>query len=166
MGASATRVSWTGVALVFSACAGFWLVLSGRATPLGLTLGALAAALVALYNRDEDVLSAAVRVAPRFATYLPWLLKEIAVANLQVVRLVLDPRLPIDPVVVRLEAPFGGDLALTTLGNSITLTPGTVTLDVTGRELTVHALTRESAAALVEGAMSRRIAAVFDETAA
>lgn len=57
------------------------------------------------------------------------------VANVQVARLVLDPRLPIDPVVVRYEAPFSGDLAITTLGNSITLTPGTVTLDVAGRAL-------------------------------
>jgi multicomponent Na+:H+ antiporter subunit E len=155
----------TAVVLVFVTCFVFWLLLSGQMTALSLSLGAASAALVALANRGEEALSSMLRAAPRFALYLPWLLKEIVIANLQVARLVLHPRLPIDPVVVRYDAGLGGDLALTTLANSITLTPGTVTLDAEGRTLIVHALTREGAAALREGSMARRVGRVFGERA-
>jgi multicomponent Na+:H+ antiporter subunit E len=108
------------------------------------------------------MVSLAVRVAPRFLAYVPWLLKEIVVANIQVARLVLDPRLPIDPVVVRFNTRLSTDLARTTFANSITLTPGPVTLDVEGSELVVHALTT-AMADLAGGTMERRIAGVFDE---
>ena len=151
------------VALVFAACFAFWVLLSGHLEPLSLVLGAISSALVAAANRGEEALSPMLRAAPRFSLYLLWLLKEIVVANLQVARLVLHPRLPIDPVVVRYDAPPGGDLALTTLANSITLTPGTVTLDVDGRTLIVHALTRQSADGVLAGGMARRVARVFGE---
>jgi multicomponent Na+:H+ antiporter subunit E len=149
----------TAGAAVFGVCLAFWLLLSGHLTPLLLGLGVVSALVVTWLTRSLEAVSEALRVAPRFTlSYLPWLLKEIVVANLQVVRIILDPRLPIDPVLVRLRAPFRGELALTTLGNSITLTPGTVTLDVEGEELLVHALTRASAASLLDGAMAARVA--------
>lgn len=148
--------------LVFSVCFAFWLALSGSLAPLPLTLGVVSSAVVAWANRDLELVSRAVRVSPRLVTYVPWLLKEIAVANIQVARLVLDPRLPIDPVVVRFDTRLSTDLARTTFANSITLTPGTVTLDSEGSELVVHALTR-GMADLAGGTMERRIAAVFGE---
>ncbi len=152
-------------ALTFAVCAVFWLLLTDHRTPLSLGLGAAAALLVAWANADAGPLRAAIRVAPRLLAYLPWLLKEIAVANLQVVRVVLDPRLPIDPVVVRLPTSLASDEALATLGNSITLTPGTVTLDVDGSTLVVHALTADGARSLQAGDMVRRVARVFGEIA-
>jgi multicomponent Na+:H+ antiporter subunit E len=148
--------------LVFSVCFAFWLALSGSLAPLPLTLGVVSSAAVAWANRDLEMVSLAVRVSPRFLAYIPWLLKEIVVANLQVARLVLDPRLPIDPVIVRFETRLATDLGRTTFANSITLTPGTVTLDVEGSEFVVHALT-SGMSGLAGGAMERRIAAVFDE---
>jgi multicomponent Na+:H+ antiporter subunit E len=148
--------------LVFSVCFAFWLALSGSLAPLPLVLGVASSAVVAWANRDLEMVSLAVRVAPRFLAYVPWLLKEIVVANIQVARLVLDPRLPIDPVVVRFNTRLSTDLARTTFANSITLTPGTVTLDVEGSELVVHALTT-AMADLAGGTMERRIAGVFDE---
>lgn len=151
---------------VFAVCFGFWFLLTDRYTLQSFVFAAAAAAAVALANRDLLVLSAALPALPRVLLYLPWLLKEIIVANLQVVRLVLDPRLPIDPIVVRFEPPLTSDLALTTLGNSITLTPGTVTLDVEGRTLVVHALTRAGAEAVLEGAMARRVGKVFGDPGA
>lgn len=148
--------------LVFCVCFAFWLALSGSVAPLHLALGALSSAAVAWVNRDLEMVSVATRIAPRFLVYLPWLLKEIVVANIQVTRLVLDPRLPVDPVLVRFDTTLSGDLARTTFANSITLTPGTVTLDVEGPEFVVHAVTR-AMADLAGGAMERRIAAVFEE---
>jgi multicomponent Na+:H+ antiporter subunit E len=148
--------------VVFLVCFAFWLALSGSTAPLSLALGALSSAAVAWANRDLELVSLVVRVAPGFLAYLPWLLKEIAVAGIQVARLVLDPRLPVDPVVVRFDTTLAGDLARTTFANSITLTPGTVTLDVDGPTFVVHALTR-GMADLPGGAMERRITAVFQD---
>lgn len=149
--------------LVFIACLLFWLVLSGHFGTLEIALGVVAAALVAVTNRDIDMLGPMLRVTPRFLAYLPWLMKEIVLANWQVMKIVLDPRLPIDPVVGRFEAPLASELALTTLGNSITLTPGTITVDVDGRELVVHSLMGREAIAGCEGPMARRVARVFGE---
>jgi multicomponent Na+:H+ antiporter subunit E len=148
-------------AALAAALLAFWLVLSDQRTPLALALGAISAALVAFLNRDVAVVTETLRALPRLAGYVPWLLGEIVRANLDVARVILHPALPIDPVVVRVPAPRGGDLAVTVLGNSITLTPGTMTLDHDGPELVVHALTRRSAADLAGGAMTRRVERLF-----
>jgi multicomponent Na+:H+ antiporter subunit E len=149
-------------ALVFAVCFALWLVLSGHPTPLHLVQGVLAAALVAYLNHDLEVLNASVRSSPRFLAYIPWLLKEIVVANVQVVRVVLDPRLPVDPVVVRFKTRLTSDLAVTAFANSITLTPGTVTVDVEEREFVVHALTPQTPAGFA--GMERRVADAFGES--
>ncbi len=153
-------------ALVFSACLVLWLLLSGHASPLDLAMGVAASAFVAFANRDLEGVSEMLRWAPRLLAYLPWLLKEIWIANLQVVRLVLDPALPVDPVVVRLRTRLSSDFARTALGNSITLTPGTITLDVDGDEFVVHALTRAGGADVVAGGMARRVGRMFGDPGA
>lgn len=149
--------------LVFAVCFVFWLLLSGHYSPFYIALGALSAAAVALVNRGDEAVSDMLRAFPRLAVYVPWLIKEIVVANIQVARIILHPRLPIDPVVLRFRPPLSGDLAQTLLGNSITLTPGTITLDVEDDEFVVHALTARAGADLVEGPMAARVRAVFPE---
>ena len=151
--------------LVFVVCVGFWLVLSGHYTPLYIGLGVVAAAFVAWLNRQDEIVSDVVRALPGLARYTPWLLWQIVQSNLQVTRLVLDPRLPIDPVVVRIRTAMRGDLAVATFANSITLTPGTVTVDIDGDELVVHALTPESAAGAAGGEMARRVARAYGKAA-
>jgi multicomponent Na+:H+ antiporter subunit E len=140
---------------------GFWLLLSGHYEPFYLALGALSSLAVAVTTRDLELATTALRVVPGFLAYLPWLLVQIVKANIEVVRVVLDPRLPADPVVVRVTTPLRSPLGITTLGNSITLTPGTITLDVEGQELVVHALTRAGAGGVQSGAMDARIARIF-----
>lgn len=146
---------------IFLACLAFWLALSGHWDVVHLGLGAAAATFVSLLNRREAALTGMVRRLPWLIVYAAWLLVEIVRANLHVARVVLDPRLPVDPVVVRVAMPVTDDLVVTTYANSITLTPGTVTLDVEEGELIVHALTPAMAAAVVSGDMARRIARVF-----
>lgn len=148
---------------VFVVCLGFWLLLSGHYSPLSVALGVVSAGLVAWVNRGEEALSGMMRSLPGLLAYLPWLLGQIVVSNLEVARLVLDPRLPIDPVVIRFKPPPSSDLAATVLANSITLTPGTVTLEIADGEFVVHALTAAAGAALVEGPMARRVARAFGE---
>jgi multicomponent Na+:H+ antiporter subunit E len=153
-------------ALVFAASFVFWFLLAGHFAPIDIAMAILGSALVARVNRDQERLSGVFRQAGPLLLYAPWLAREIWRANLQVLRIVLHPRLPIDPVVVRLRTSFTSQLATTTLANSITLTPGTVTLDVEGDELVVHALTAAAAVDLLAGGMARRVGAVFGDPGA
>lgn len=143
----------------------FWFVLSGSTAPLTLALGAASAFAVAWSNRDLELVTDALRYSGRVVAYLPWLLKEIVVSAIQVMRIVLDPRLPVDPVLVRVVTGLQSDLARTTFANSVTLTPGTFTVDAENGEFVIHALTRAGAAGLVgeEAEMVRRVAHVFRE---
>jgi len=158
-------------AIIFLISLGFWLVFSGQLDALHLGAGVLSAALVAVLARDLAGIGTRLdtrgRRIPvftfsvhwgRFAVYLIWLLGQVIVANLQVAFIVLHPRLPISPTVVRFRTRLPGDLGRTTLGNSITLTPGTITLDVEGDRLVIHALTRASAQQVLTRAMERRVA--------
>jgi len=151
--------------LLFVVCVLFWLVLSGHYTPLYIGLGLVSAAVVTWLNRRDEIVSHVVRALPGLVRYTPWLLWQIVQSNLQVARLVLDPFLPIDPVVVRVRTGMRQDLAVATLANSITLTPGTVTVDLVDGELVIHALTPATAAAVAEGEMARRVARVYGEAA-
>ena len=151
--------------VVFLACFILWLALSGSTALLHVFLGAAAAALVTWMNRGDELLSEWLWRLPGMLRYAPWLFTEIVKANLQVARLVLDPRLPIDPVIVTFDSVLTSPLARTTFANSITLTPGTITLDVDGSSFTVHAVT-EAMSDLSGSAMERRVAAVFGEPAA
>jgi multicomponent Na+:H+ antiporter subunit E len=150
--------------LVFLGCFGLWLVLSGHPTPLHLAQGLIASAFVAYFNRDVEAISSAMRSVPRFLGYLPWLLKEILVANVQVVRIVIDPSLPTNPVLLRVPTRLSSDLAVTTFANSITLTPGTITVDVADGALLVHSLTAQKPEAFA--GMEHRVAEVFGDTVA
>ncbi len=145
----------------------FWFMLSGSTAPLTLSLGVLSALLVAWWNRELELVSDALRWAPRFIAYLPWLLKEIWLSALGVMKVVLDPSLPADPTVVRISTGLRGGLARTTFANSITLTPGTITIDVEDGVFLVHAITRDGAAGLEaeDCEMLRRVAALFGERA-
>jgi multicomponent Na+:H+ antiporter subunit E len=140
-----------------------WLLWSGLYKPLLLGLGAFSCLLVVylvrrmdLVDRDVFPLHAGIGIVG----YWGWLLKEIVKSNFDVARIVLSPRLPISPTLVELDAKPTTDAGRVLLGNSITLTPGTVTLDIYADRLLVHALTKEGAAALEEGEMNRRVASL------
>ncbi|MBI2878653.1 MAG: Na+/H+ antiporter subunit E [Candidatus Rokubacteria bacterium] len=154
----------------------FWLLLSGRLDAEHIGFGVFSAALVAVLTREVERIGVRTdargrRVPvftfsipwPRFLAYLPWLIGQVILANLQVAYVILHPRLPIAPVVVRFPTRLQGDLARATLGNSITLTPGTITIDVDGEEFVVHALTREAAREVLSRTMEKRVARAFGQ---
>ena len=151
---------------VFFACFVTWLLLAGQFRAIDFVFAAAGAALVAFINRDLEQLSEVLWHGRRLLAYMPWLLREVWLANLQVLKLVLAPSLPIDPVLVRVPARFSGDLARTVFANSITLTPGTITIEAGPDEFLVHALTRAAADDLVAGAMARRVGQVFGDPGA
>ncbi len=147
--------------ILFSFLLAVWLLLSGHYTPTLITYGVLSClAVVLLVGHlgilDEEALPAHLGIRPLL--YLPWLLKEIVVSNLAVARVILTPSLPIRPRILRVDASQKTDVGRVTYANSITLTPGTVTLDVRDGKLLVHALTTDSAEGLLSGEMDRRVA--------
>jgi multicomponent Na+:H+ antiporter subunit E len=147
----------------------FWVVLSGKLDALHLAMGVLSAGFVAWATRPLLALppllggaGPAPVLSSRFLVYVAWLAGQILVASVQVAYVVLHPRLPIAPRVVRLAVPLPHNLARLTLANSITLTPGTVTLDVEGNEYVVHALTGASARSVsAGGGIPRRVRSLF-----
>ncbi|MBN2808571.1 MAG: Na+/H+ antiporter subunit E [Deltaproteobacteria bacterium] len=144
----------------------FWLFLSGHYDIFHISIGILCCAGVSYAS--TDLLFACPPSKKRhiiffqFVIYLGWLLYQIVLANLQVARLVLSPRLAIDPCIIVYNARLlQGDVAQATFGNSITLTPGTITLDIRNTEFHVHALTPAFAEDLKNGAMEGWVARVY-----
>jgi multicomponent Na+:H+ antiporter subunit E len=149
-----------GTALVAFA---FYLVLGDATDPFDIVTGLASAAVVAAvlggvaFERPPSRRTATSLF--RALVFLPVLLFAVVRASLSLTAVVLDPRLPIDPAVVRIPAPEGA-VARALLANSITLTPGTVTVDVVEDELVVHALTEATRTELLEGGLARSAAFV------
>lgn len=142
-----------------------WLLLSGHYTPLLLGLGAVSSVALAWLATRLGVLNprgGELRFTLRFLRYLPWLVWQVIQSNLDVARRVLNPRLPISPTIVRVRASQKGAAALVVHANSITLTPGTLSLEALDDEgaIEVHALAEELATDLTEGEMDRRVRAL------
>jgi len=97
----------------------------------------------------------------RTVVYIPYLLVEIIRANVLVALVILHPRLPIDPRLTRVQAALWGPLPITTYANSITLTPGTLSVRVDGRRLLVHTLVPDAREGLFNGGLERAIRFVF-----
>ncbi len=143
----------------------FWLLLSGHYDLFHVSIGVFCCALVSFFS--TDLLFSAANIAShhvviwRFFLYIPWLIYQIVLANISVAKLVLSPKLKIEPQVFSFKTRLKTDLAKTTYGNSITLTPGTITLDVKDDEFYIHALAGNFADDLLTGEMEKRINNIF-----
>jgi multicomponent Na+:H+ antiporter subunit E len=142
-----------------------WLAWSGHYEPLVLALGAASiVGVVALCVRmrivDQEGAPLELRL-PALLAYVPWLAWEIVKANLDVARRILTPGpLRIAPRLVRVRMSQRRPVTRTVHANSITLTPGTISIDVGEHEILVHALHEEAAAGVLEGAIDRRCTAL------
>jgi len=139
---------------------GTWLLLSGHTSPLLLSLGLLSvAAVVACTVRLEllDDEGVPVHLLPGLIRYVPWLIAQVIRSNFDVARRIVSPKLPIHPSVIHVEAAHHTEVGRVTYANSITLTPGTISLDVSEDAIEVHALTEEAANDLLSGEMRRRV---------
>lgn len=154
----------------FSILLGFWIVFSGRFDLFHLTLGVLAAGLISHISGDmffQDRtrgFNDRKRELFRYPRYIMWLARQIVLSNLHVIYLAMHPRglEQVEPTIVRFRTPLSSDFAKYVLGNSITLTPGTITLKTTGNRFVVHAVSRKARESL-NGSMERRIAEIFGE---
>ena len=140
----------------------FWLLLSGYFTPFLLSAGAGCAVAVVWFARRMDVVDHEghpIQLGMRIVAYWPWLILEIVKSAWSVSRIILHPRLPISPTLVRFKPTQRTDVGLAIHAQSITLTPGTITVEAWPNEFLVHGLTRDGALAVIDSEMDRRVSA-------
>jgi multicomponent Na+:H+ antiporter subunit E len=138
----------------------FWLLMSGHYTPFLLAAGAAVSAAVVWFAHRMEVADREghpVHLGPSAVTYWPWLVKEILKSALDVSRVILDPKLPATPTVVRFRPRQKTVVGLVTHANSITLTPGTLSVEVGPEQFVVHGLTRAGAEGCIDSEMDRRV---------
>jgi len=158
-----------GFCMTFFVMFAMWLVFSGRFDAFHLILGLISCFIVAFLSGDLLFPATLDRALPfvwlRYIGYTPWLLYQIFKANLHVMYLVFHPRMRelIDPQIIEFDSKLSSDVARTTFANSITLTPGTITVHVSAAgKFSVHCIDAESGKPL-PGEMEARIARVFKE---
>lgn len=147
----------------------FWILLSGMFDAFHLSLGVISCLLVTWFSHDLLFYGEKKRYWLQgllgIALYVPWLFWQILLANLQVAYIVLHPRMfdLIDPCLIRFETTLKRTFSKVTFAQSITLTPGTITVNIHENEFTVYALTRSAAEAL-PGEMERRVGDALEPT--
>ena len=139
---------------------GVWLLWSGHYTPFLLELGAASCLLILLLLHRMNILDdegQPIHLVWRLPFYLPYLFKEIVLANIDVAKRILNPSLPISPTLFVVKAGQRTELAQVIYANSITLTPGTVTVRLRDGYLVIHSLARDAEDALRSGEMDRAV---------
>ncbi|MBM3166565.1 MAG: hypothetical protein FJZ83_00510 [Chloroflexi bacterium] len=153
----------------------FWLIFAHHWELSYILVGVFAAGLVVFltsdflyssgsHTRNEEITFGFLFMSIlRLFVYIPWLLFNIVKANINVATIILDPRMPINPVLLRFKTQMRRDISLVTLANSITLTPGTITVDLNDNTYTIHALVPITARDLETGLMQNKVGYVFGE---
>ena len=150
---------------LLAALSGFWFVLSGQTSPFFVGVAVISviatmwlSARLKVIDRDGSPYHR----APQLLLYLGWLIGEIVKANVAVIARVIGPSHAIDPAMIEVKSSAKSGLGRALFANSITLTPGTVTVEVIGGILKVHALVRENAGAESFDEMDRKSARTAD----
>jgi len=145
-----------------------WMIWSGKFDAFHLSLGFISCSLVTYISHDllftrKKFSSRDITEIIRLVKYIPWLLYQIVLANIHVASLVLNPKMPIDPKIIKFKTKLKKDISVVAFANSITLTPGTISADIKDGEFHVHALSKKVADDLLSGEMENRVAHVFLE---
>ncbi len=144
----------------------FWLAITGSLKLVDVALGVVFSLILgvwaARYLWGEDAPVLTLRQAGRFVPYFGRLLWDIVVASVQVAEVVLDPRMPMAPIVIAHRTSFSRDVSRVAFANSITLTPGTLTVDVEGNTFYIHCIDERFADDIASGNLERRIMRVFE----
>ncbi len=148
--------------ILFVALFFFWVILSPRMDIAAIILGIFIAGIITIFNhqmivnRNERPVVFFKNIT-RFISYLVVLLVEIIKSNIHVAKIVLDPKLPIDPHMIKIPVKSRKEIYQVLYGNSITLTPGTLTVDIADGMYIVHALTKEAAKGLEDSVLEKKI---------
>ena len=159
------RLNYIGMTLILFL---FWVAVSGTLKWPQLVVGMAAAIFITYFNRSllittEDRPPVRVKTVLWLGGYFIKLLIDIVRANFQVAWLVLHPKMPIEPNMVELEVDIDRVASRVLLGNSITLTPGTLTVLADEKIFLVHALTLKSGESLKTWPLIDRLMQMEDE---
>ncbi len=139
---------------------GTWLLWSGHYTPLIISFGVLSCALVVWITHRMDTIdeeTVPLEHVLAIALYLPWLCGQVILSSFTVARIILSPKIAIDPEFVNPKMSQKTDLGEVIHANSITLTPGTVSVELHDNDILTHALTKKMADDVMEGSIDRRV---------
>lgn len=145
-----------------------WVIWSGMLDAFHLSLGVISCGIVTFMSHDflfkrKKFTGSTITEAVRFIVYIPWLIYQIVLSNIYVAKIVLNPEMPIDPKFIWYDCKLRKDISQAALANSITLTPGTITTEITDGKYYVHCLDQKVADDLMAGDMERKVAHVFQE---
>lgn len=149
----------------------FWIVMSGFLTPIHITLGILSIASVMYVNYklkvhrffDDDMDDLSDLRFGRAVYYFFWIILQIVKAGVHVLIVITRPTMPIKTTMLHFRADLPSAHAKMILGNSITLTPGTLTVDIKGDQFIVHALDEKSMAGILNDEMPREVLKLFEK---
>lgn len=143
----------------------FWLLLSGHYDLFHVLIGVFCCLLVSYSSSDFLFVHVGADdshlIIPRLLTYVPWHLYQIVISNFYLAKLVFSPISQLNPQIIPYKTKLTNGLALVTFANSITLTPGTITIDLADGKFHVHAIDDKVAADLLTGDMEERINKVY-----
>ncbi len=138
-----------------------WILLSGKFSLLLLSLGGGSVVLTLFLAKRMNVIdheSYPVHLYAKFPSFFAYIIGEIIKSNFVMIKRILKfGEIDISPQLINIPAPQKTDLGRVIYANSITLTPGTVSIELAPDEITVHALTKEGADDLLEGSMAKKI---------
>jgi multicomponent Na+:H+ antiporter subunit E len=158
--------------LMFISLMVFWVIMSGFLDAVHLSMGVVSVLFVMfLTNKikkevffDDEMQSLGEVRFIKVIPYIFWLIWQILVSAAKVVAIILHPTLPIEPAIVRFKVNLPNAQAKAILGNSITLTPGTLTVDIEGDEFVVHALSSASYTGIINDEMPKKVNQLFLNT--
>ncbi|MEN2986448.1 MAG: Na+/H+ antiporter subunit E [Thermodesulfovibrionaceae bacterium] len=148
---------------------GLWCIFSGMFDVFHLALGVISCLIITLISGDlifksEKFTKSHIRDGIRFIKYLPWLFYQIILANIHVAYLALHPKMPIQPFVLEYKAKLKKDISKVVFAHSITLTPGTITMDITKDNIfVIHCISQKVADDLLTGEMEKKVGRIFGE---
>ena len=139
----------------------FWILLSASFEWIHLGLGLVFSFAVAWGNAGHSSFVPKFRLWSRILLYFPWLFYKIVQSSLHLSKLILHPALPIAPQLISVESKLRHHAAIVLLGNSITLTPGTITAEVDRNNLVVHAMDKVISEDVASKQIESKIADIF-----
>jgi multicomponent Na+:H+ antiporter subunit E len=155
---------------IFLLLCGIWIVFSGQFDRFHLTLGVLSAAFITaisseflFVDRSKSFGERLLQII-RLPWFLLWMLYQILLSNIHILRLALSPgELPeVEPSLVRIKTKLKTDFGKWMLANSITLTPGTITISIKGDEMLIHSISKTTTSGVLDDEMERKIALIFE----
>ena len=149
----------------------FWIIMSGFFDFIHLGLGVLSVAGVMYVNYklkthrffDDDMDDLSELRFTRAAYYIGWLVIQIIIAGIHVAKIIIRPKMPIHTTMLTFRVNLPSAHARMILGNSITLTPGTLTIDITGDRFIVHAIDEKSFQSISSDQMPREVLKLFEK---